>query len=166
MHKLAILNPEITKDMINFQIAETAETRYLHRLHGILFILNGKSCYEVSSLLGHSPRTIEYWVKKVNEKGLIGLQEKERPGRPSAVSDEQRKILKDDLCKHPRSLGYDHSNWDGKLLSFHIFKKFKLNLKVRQCQRLFHQLGFSLQRPRQKLTGANEKQRQIFKKDA
>ena len=37
--------------------------------------------------------------------------------------------------------------WDGPALSDYIQKTYGINLGVRQCQRLFHELGFSQIRP-------------------
>ena len=38
--------------------------------------------------------------------------------------------------------------WDGITLSAYIKEKFGIDFSVRSCQRLFHELGFSLIRPR------------------
>jgi transposase len=38
--------------------------------------------------------------------------------------------------------------WDGKTLGALIEGKFGVRLSVRQCQRLFRQLGFRLRKPR------------------
>jgi transposase len=39
-----------------------------------------------------------------------------------------------------------------------------VNLGVRQCQRLFHQLGFRLRKPRPVIARANPEEQQAFKK--
>ncbi|UCH01226.1 MAG: winged helix-turn-helix domain-containing protein [Deltaproteobacteria bacterium] len=43
-------------------------------------------------------------------------------------------------------------------------EKYNISLGVRQCQRLFHQLGFSLQRPRRTAFEADPFQQEEFKK--
>ncbi|GFP31435.1 hypothetical protein HKBW3S34_02355, partial [Candidatus Hakubella thermalkaliphila] len=40
------------------------------------------------------------------------------------------------------------------------------SLGVRQCQRLFHQLGFTLQRPRRQAHEADPLQQEAFKKNS
>lgn len=42
---------------------------------------------------------------------------------------------------------YSQNVWDGPSLSAYIEDTYKIKLSVRQCQRLFHTLGFSLVRP-------------------
>ncbi|MEM0160177.1 MAG: helix-turn-helix domain-containing protein [Thermoplasmata archaeon] len=39
-------------------------------MHGVLMIANGVSCYEIAKILGHSPRTIEYWINSFNSDGF------------------------------------------------------------------------------------------------
>lgn len=53
---------------------------------------------------------------------------------------------------------------DGLLLSHHLIQKYSISLGIRQCQRLFHQLGFSLQRPRRKASEADGPRQEAFKK--
>jgi len=43
---------------------------------------------QVGRLLG-APRTVEYWVRRTEQKGLTGLTEGERPGRPTRLSAAQ-----------------------------------------------------------------------------
>ena len=45
-----------------------------------------------------------------------------------------------------------------------LFQKYSISLGIRQCQRLFHQLGFSLQRPRRKASEADGPRQEAFKK--
>ncbi|WP_258188323.1 helix-turn-helix domain-containing protein [Candidatus Hakubella thermalkaliphila] len=66
----------------------------------------------------------------------------------------------------PRDLDYDQNLWDGVLLSHHLQKHYGISLGVRQCQRLFHQLGFTLQRPRRQAHEADPLQQEAFKKNS
>ena len=71
------------------EIRRSEESRYDHRLHGVLLVAQGMSCPQVSRLLGDSPRTVEYWVRRFEERGLAGLVEGERSGRPRRLNDKQ-----------------------------------------------------------------------------
>jgi len=63
------------------EIRRSEESRYDHRLHGVLLVAQGMTCPEVAQLLGDSRRTVEYWVHRFEAHGLAGLREGERPGR-------------------------------------------------------------------------------------
>jgi transposase len=55
------------------EIRRSEESRYDHRLHGVLLVAHGLTCPEVSRLLGDAPRSVEYWVRHFEERGLAGL---------------------------------------------------------------------------------------------
>ena len=67
------------------EIQRSEESRYDHRLHGVLLVAQGMSCPEVARILGDSPRSIEYWVHRFQAQGLSGLTEGEPSGRPGRV---------------------------------------------------------------------------------
>lgn len=164
MRKLKIRDADIMKLAIQNEIERSEESRYDHRLHGVLLVCVGMSCYEVASLLGRSPRTIQYWVKKFEEIGFEGLWEGERLGRPKRINNIQLKQVDKDLRKDPRKLGYSQNMWDGKLLSHHLSQVYKIKLGVRQCQRLFHKLGFRRRKPRPMIAQADKNAQKEFKK--
>ena len=142
MQKLKIKNVDIMKISIQHEISRSEDSRYDHRLHGMLLVCQGFSCPEVSKILGDSPRTIEYWVKDLNEKGFEGLREEKRSGRPSVIDGTLLTSIDSDLRQNPTFFGYTKSIWDGKMLSHHLKEKHGIKLGVRQCQRLFNQLDF------------------------
>ncbi len=57
-----------------------------------------------------APMGIE-WVKRFNERGLAGLMDEERPGRPPTHSQETRSALLDLALQKPKSLGYPFALW-------------------------------------------------------
>jgi transposase len=128
MRKLKISNAAVMQKAIQDEIARSEESRYDHRLHGILLVSNGKSCSEVAQLFGQGVRTVQYWVKRFEEKGFAGLIDQVRPGRPTELSEEVLKQLGCDLRRSPQELGYTQNLWDGKLLSHHLFERFNTNL--------------------------------------
>jgi transposase len=162
--RLLLPDAETFASAVEDEIARNQSGRYYHRLHVVLFVLRGYSCYEAARIYGDSPRSAQYWVHKLYSHGLSGLQEQERSGRPAQLSALQKERLVEELRRSPRELGYDQNLWDGVLLSHHLKSEYEVSLGVRQCQRLFHQLGFTLQRPRRKAQEADPVRQEIFKK--
>lgn len=72
----------------------------------VMMVANGMSCYEVAGMLGHSPRTVESWVKDFNETGFSAPYDKERTGRPSTISSEAMKRIAANLRNDPHDSGY------------------------------------------------------------
>ncbi len=146
------------------EIRRSDESRYDHRLHGVLLVAQGMSCPEVASLLGDCRRSVEYWVHRFEARGLAGLQEGARPGRPGRLSDTQLKLVSAVLRLPPRDAGLAGNLWDGRLLAEYLRRQHGIRLGVRQCQRLFRQLGFRLRKPRPLIAHADLQQQAAVKK--
>ena len=123
MQKLGVKNSEYVVLKIQQEIGRSDDSRYDHRLHGVLLVAKGRDCYEVAEILGHSPTTIESWVHLFNDRGFEGLHDETRSGRPSRIPESIVEEINKDLQKNPGELGYPQNLWDGKLLSHHLNEK-------------------------------------------
>ncbi len=164
MRRLQISDKDTMKIAVQQEISRSEESRYDHRLHGVLLVTHGFSCYEVAKMLGQDPRTIERWVMRFESRGFAGLQEGERRGRPCRMSPLQLAEVNRDLRRSPREFGYNQNLWDGKLLAHHLKIHHKMTMGVRQCQRLFRQMGFRLRKPRPLIAHADPAAQAVYKK--
>ena len=146
------------------EIRRSEESRYDHRLHGVLLVAQGMSCLEVSRLLGDAPRTVEYWVHRFEDKGLAGLVEGERSGRPRRLNDKQLEEINSALRQAPESVGITSGLWDGKGLAAFVKKRYGVTLGVRQCQYMFKSFGFRLRKPRSLIARADPELQEAYKK--
>jgi transposase len=166
MRKLEIADPEVMRIAIQQEIARSDESRYDHRLHGLLLVSGGQSCQQVAELFGEDRRTVQRWVGRFEARGLEGLREGERPGRPTALDARQWASLGRDLRRDPAKFGHAAHLWDGKLLSEHLRLRYGLRLGVRQCQRIFGRMGFRLRKPRPQVAQSDPAKVAAFKKTA
>ena len=151
MRKLEIADAEVMQIAIQQEISRSGESRYDHRLHGLLLVAGGQTCQQVAELFGEDRRTIQRWVKTFEKYGLDGLRDGQRPGRPRKLSSQQCRALEKDLRRSPDEFGLTGHLWDGKLLAEHLDRHYAVKLGVRQCQRLFKQMGFRFRKPRPQL---------------
>lgn len=164
MRKLTIADAEIMRLALQQEILRSEEARYDHRLHGVLLVTHGLSCYDVAGLLGQDPRTIERWVQRFEARGFAGLHDGERRGRPRRLDAAQWDAVSRELRRTPREFGYTQNLWDGKLLAHHLAQVHRVPLGVRQCQRLFRQLDFRLRKPRPLIAHADPTAQAAYKK--
>ena len=146
------------------EIRRNPESRYHHRLHGLLLIAQGRSGWQVARLLGDAPRTVQYGVRRVEQKGLAGLGDGERPGRPRRLNSRQLQGVAAAWRRSPTALGLSTNLGDGKTLSTWIKQRFAVHLGVRQGPYLFRQLGFRLRKPRPRVAGADPERQRAHKK--
>lgn len=167
MKKLIINEPVKIERQIDKVINSDPEGKFIYRLCSLKMFLNDPSCTTESlgKIMQTSPRTIANWINWINSEGDIDiLRDQDKPGRSTTLNEKQMRHLKEQIQKHPEASGLDSNLWDGKLLSHYIKKKFGKELKVRQCQRIFNKLGFSLKRGRTMVAKGNAADKRALKK--
>lgn len=148
------------------EIRRSKDARYDHRLHAILLVAQGMSSAEVARLLGDGTRTVQMWIHRFENEGTQGLMDKPRPGRPPRLKEEQLSEISRALRSAPEEYGLNGYLWDGKTLSAFIEQQYGVQLGVRQCQRLFRQLGFRYRKPRPLIAGTDPEVKKEFKKNS
>jgi transposase len=166
MKPLTIADSETIVLGLQDEIRRSEESRYDHRLHGVLLVAQGMTCPEAARLLGDAPRSVEYWVRRFEERGLAELVEGDRPGRPRRLSEQQWQEVNAALRRPPREVGLTGTLWDGKTLSAWIQQRYGVSLGVRQCQRTFRQLRFRLRKPRSLIAHADPELQKTHKKNS
>ena len=139
MHRLQPLAQDCLRAALAGALRDSGELRFLHRLHAVLLVSVGQSCYAVARWFGENPRTIERWVHAYETYGEGGLREHHHGGRQSALTPLQIGSLQYDLATPPPACGFAQPRWSGKLLARHIETRFGVRLSLRQCQRLLQQ---------------------------
>lgn len=149
---------------IQDEIRRNDQSRYDHRLHGVLLVAQGMSCREAARLLGDAPRTVEYWVNGFEQEGFKALTESPGRGRKPRLSEEQLAEVGRWLRSSPAGQGLEGNLWDGPKLSACLKKCFDVDLAKRQCQRLFRQLNFRYRLPRPAVAKADPERQGAHKK--
>ena len=78
MRQLQVRDADMIRLAVQDEILRSEESRYDHRLHGILLVCSGMSCTTIAELFGHNRRTIQYWVRRFEESGFAGLEDSPR----------------------------------------------------------------------------------------
>lgn len=166
MKRLDIEDNEIMQIAIQQEILRSEDSRYDHKLHGVLIVSKGYSCNEVGEMFGHDATTVQRWVNRFNQKGFAGLYEGERTGRPNRIDHSTWEQLGHDLRKNPKDFEYTQNMWDGKLLSHHLEQQYGVKIGVRQCQRIFRKMRFRRRKPRPVIANADPAAQAAFKKNS
>ena len=79
----------------------------------VLLAADGMPNMEIAERVGVSRPTVNLWRSRYAERGLAGLADEPRPGRPRTV--DQRQIIAATLTPPPKRLGVTH--WSSRLLA-------------------------------------------------
>ena len=126
-------------------VAATDASIFQHRVEMVNLVLGGMTPSQLSEYVAESKNTITRWVKTADEKGFDGLADSpNKGGRPTKITDPVAEQIDAALQADPKDYGYNV--WDGPTLVKFIKEKFGIDYSIRQCQRMMHDLGYSLRR--------------------
>ena len=93
--------------------SSTVASGLASRARVVLLAAEGLPNYVIAERVGVSRPTVNLWRSRYAERGLAGLDDVPRPGRPRRV--DRAKIITATLTPPPRSLGVTH--WSSRLLA-------------------------------------------------
>ncbi len=147
-------------------VSSSDDAKFIRKVTIVNLLLRGMSARLVADACGETDRTLSNWVRIVDEHGFEALRPRKQPGRPQYLTKAQKENIKVAVASDPNAFGY--TVWDGPSLSDYIASQYGISLCVRQCQRLLHELGFSLIRPQTFPSKGNEENplRDEYKKNS
>lgn len=147
MKSLEITNKSVTREAL-LKMAEKIPGAWIGlRIAAIILILEGWKSTQVAELFDVSRWSAVKWIQKMNEHGVQGINEGQRPGRPSRMDEDIEKDLEKALTRDPREFGLKRNRWDGMVVVEYVERIHGVKIKIRQAQRWIRRLGFSLKVP-------------------
>jgi transposase len=141
---VTIINTAVPREEVWRAFRQTHDARLRERYHGILLLIDGKSCPEIAQWLYREEDTIRSWVHAFNREGLQGMEHEVIPGRPAWLTAEQRTEVKEAVRRCPRELGYNMSVWTTKVVRHFIATRLGVEYCRERVRQLLHGLGFRL----------------------
>jgi transposase len=92
----------------------------VRRARIVMHALEGLKAPEVCARMDLCGATVRHWLKRFNERGLEGLEEDVRTGRPPTYSAEQRGAVIDAALTRPADLGLPFASWTLDRLVAHL----------------------------------------------
>ena len=116
----------------------------------------GKGPAEVARLVGAPRQTVYRWREVLHAKGIDGLREMSKGGRPAQLNAEQYQELREALLKGAQSSGFGTDLWTLKRVRQVIEKRFGVRFSEVHVWRLLGRLGFSSQKPEKRAAERDE----------
>jgi transposase len=73
--------------------------------------VEGLSAPGIAARMGLCGATVRFWLKRFNERGLSGLEEDMRSGRPATYTAEERSAVIAAALSRPAELGLPFASW-------------------------------------------------------
>jgi transposase len=95
----------------------------VRRARIVLHALEGLKAPEIGARMELCGATVRHWLKRFNARGLQGLEEDVRTGRPPTYSAEQRSAVIDAALTRPADLGLPFASWTLDRLVAHLTER-------------------------------------------
>lgn len=122
----------------------------------------GESIDDIAFALEKPRRTIHGWLQRFEQRRLGAVHDKKQTGRPARLTKLQLKKLRRELLKGPAHV--PSRLWTTRHVHEHLKKEYGVIYRRSNVFRLLHQLGFSLQEPRQQHYKSDKAAQEHFKK--
>ena len=105
------LTPEERQALEQIAASRTAQARFVERAQILLAIADGRRPSQVAKDLGLSRPTVYTWIHRFNDRGLHGLEDRPRAGRPPTYTAEQRAEVIAAALTDPKRLDLPFGCW-------------------------------------------------------
>ena len=134
------------------------------RLQAAILRKKNRTLIEISDVVHYPFTTVGDWLRRLHTGGIERRYSKKQTGRPAWLTKQQKEELKKILDKSPKAQGLPYSIWTTKLFLYFIDQRYNVTYKLRNVEKLVHELGYSIKKARPKHHKANKKAQEDFKK--
>ena len=107
---------EIPVEELENTMVETDGYREVQRLIAAIIYKRGPSVPMLAEWLDKREATIYEWFNRLEDQPIReAIQDEQRPGRPSKLTDEEHNQFEAALMNSPEDIGYDAPAWTPKL---------------------------------------------------
>jgi transposase len=110
--RVRALNPEETGQLTELARARKRGAGLVRRAQIVLHAVEEQlSAPEIAARMGLCGATVRFWLKRFNERGLQGLAEEMRSGRPPTYSAAEKSVVIRTALTRPGELGLPFACW-------------------------------------------------------
>jgi transposase len=109
--RMRAFGEEEAEELAHMARSRTLGAGLVRRAQIVQHSAEGLSAPEIAAKLGLCGATVRFWLKRFNERGLPGLKEDTRSGRPPTYTAEERSAVIAAALSRPADLGLPFASW-------------------------------------------------------
>ena len=109
--RVRVVSDEEREELARMARSRTVGAGLVRRAQIVLQALAGLKAPEIGARMNLGGVTVRHWLKRFNARGLQGLEEHVRSGRPPTYSAEQRSAVINTALTPPTDLGLPFASW-------------------------------------------------------
>jgi len=121
--------------------SRTEEARLVQRAKILFYAKQGKSVKEIAQIVDLGEVGVRRWVKMFNEKGLEGLRDALRFGRPVTYDPEVKAEVIATALRDPQTVGLPFGSWTYERLAIYLQETKGIQMKKTRIFEILHEEG-------------------------
>ena len=109
--RVRALSDEEAHRLVRMTRSQKLGAGLVRRAQIIQHAVEGLSAPEIAAKMGLCGATVRFWLKRFNQRGLDGLEEDMRSGRPPTYTAEERSAVIAAALSRPADLGLPFASW-------------------------------------------------------
>ena len=114
------LNDQERAEVQRIARSHTLGAALVRRAQIVVHAMDGLKAEEIATRMDRCGNTVRHWLNRFNARGLDGLKEDVRTGRPPTYSAEQRSAVITAALTRPSELGLPFASWTLDRLVCHL----------------------------------------------
>lgn len=157
---------EISVEDLENAMVEIDGYREIQRLIAAIIYKRGPSVPMIAEWLDKREATIYEWFNRLEDQPIReAVQDEQRPGRPSKLTDVEHDQFAVVLQESPENVGYDAQAWTPRMARQYLLDEFDVEYTLRHVRRMMKDAGLSWRTPQSQPPAADEDEREAFRKD-
>jgi len=140
-------------------LSSSGREKMATRAQVVLLWGQGEGASEIGRHLGIGRQTASKWIERFKEKGMDGLWDEERPGRPEVYGEECIQAVVDVARSSPTRLGLSFRQWSIRKLERYVNEECGYAIKRSRICQLLSEEGVTF-------TGSTDVKRSVKKRKA
>lgn len=124
------------------------DIKYARRAQAILLLHGDHSVSEIARLMGAARSAIQYWRRRYEDFGEVGLVPEPAGQKPTTVSEEVGAYLLQLIEQSPQAYGYLRTRWTTEMLAQAVGEALGIAIHASTVRRLLPKLGVRWNRAR------------------
>jgi transposase len=121
--------------------SRTAPSRMVERAKAMLQMYEGQSVQQIARSVGRTYGSVYNWIKRFNQEGISGLDDRPRSGRPLIYSEEERGQIIAVARIHPQKMGRPYAYWTLSRLVEVVNNDLNIGISQTQLARILGEEG-------------------------
>src|SRR5262245_58298109 len=139
--------PEIEVQELEQAFRRATDRTLRDRLQVIRLAHRGRPHQDIAADLAITPRTVQRWLNRYLEAGLVGLRPRTARGAEPRIPPEMAVEIRRRVIEGPAKQGLDRAHWTYAELAEHLFRTHGIRASRSAMQRFCRKLEIRVYRP-------------------